>query len=121
LGQSARGRLRQDARVYVHSTRVRTTDRSVGDSSILAEEMLTWLRQIEGFEGMMMIAREDTVIGLSFWRSEEIAERHLVARMEFIQRLTSVVNVEIEETVGYEVTFASLNDALAEVRAPATS
>jgi len=102
--------------VYVHSTRVRTTDRSVGDSSILAEEMLAWLRQIEGFEGMLMIAREDTVIGFTFWQSEEIAERHRVARMEFIGRLTSVVNVEIEETVGYDLTFASLNESLTELR-----
>ena len=104
--------------MYVHSTRVRTSDRSVGDSSILADEMLEWLRQIEGFEGMLMIAREDTVIGFTFWQSQEIAERHRVARMEFIERLTSVVNVEIEETVGYEVTFASLNDSLSELRAP---
>jgi len=102
--------------VYVHTTRVRTNDESVGDSSILADEMLEWLRQIEGFEGMMMIAREDTVIGFTFWRSEEIAERHRAARMEFIQRLTSVVNVEIEETIGYDVTFASLNDSLSELR-----
>lgn len=105
--------------VYVHMTRVRTTDQSVGDETILAEEMLDWLRQIEGFEGMMMIAREGTVIGLSFWQSEEVAERHRAARMEFIERLTSVVKVEIEETVGYDVTFASLGDAVAQVRAPA--
>ena len=104
--------------MYVHSTRVRTSDRSVGDSSILAEEMLAWLRQIEGFEGMMMIAREDTVIGFTFWQSEEVAERHRLARMEFIGRLTAVVNVEIEETVGYDVTFASLNDSLSELRLP---
>jgi hypothetical protein len=102
--------------VYVHSTRVRTSDRSVGDSSILAEEMLAWLRQIEGFEGMLMIAREDTVIGFTFWRDEEIAERHRAARMEFIERVTSVVKVEIEETAGYDVTFASLNDSLSELR-----
>jgi hypothetical protein len=102
--------------VYVHSTRVRTSDRSVGDSSILAEEMLAWLRQIEGFEGMLMIAREDTVIGFTFWRDEEIAERHRPARMEFIERVTSVVKVEIEETAGYDVTFASLNASLSELR-----
>lgn len=104
--------------MYVHSTRVRTSDDSVGDSSILAEEMLAWLRQIEGFEGLLMIARDDTVIGFTFWRSEEIAERHRAARMEFIGRLTSVVKVEIEETVGYDVTFASLNDSLSELRLP---
>ena len=106
--------------MYVHTTRVRTSDRSVGDSSILAEEMLEWLRQIEGFEGMLMIAREDTVTGFTFWRSEEIAERHRAARMEFIERLTSVVNVEIVETAGYEVTFASLNESLSELRLPTT-
>ena len=103
--------------MYVHTTRVRTNDRSVGDSSILAEEMLDWLRQIEGFEGMLMIAREDTVIGMTFWQTEEIAERHRAARTEFIERLTSVVNVEIEEVVGYELTFASLGAALSDFRA----
>jgi hypothetical protein len=99
-------------------TRVRTSDESIGDSSMLAEEMLDWLRQIEGFEGMLMIARDETVIGMTFWRSEEVAQRHRLARMQFIERLTSVVNVQIEETGGYDLTFASLGDALAEVRSP---
>ena len=103
--------------MYVSTTRVRTSDRSVGDSTILAEEMLDWLRQIDGFEGMLMIARDETVIGMTFWRSEDVAERHRAARMEFIERLTSVVNVEIEEVVGYELTFANLGSTLSEFRA----
>lgn len=105
--------------MYVHLTRVRTTDRSIGDAAILAEEMLAWLQQIEGFEGMLMLTEEASVVGLTFWRSREIAERHRAARMAFIQRMTSVVNVEIEETIGYELAFASLGEALAEVRSPA--
>jgi len=100
--------FRQDAAMYVHATRVRTSDRSLGDAATLAEEMVGWLEQIEGFEGMVMLTGEDTVVGLTFWRSRELAERHHAARMEFVQRMTSVVNVEIEETVGYELTYARL-------------
>ena len=105
--------------MYVHLTRVRRTDRTIGDPAILAEEMLAWLQEIEGFEGLMMLSEEETVVGLSFWQSREVAERHQAARMEFIRRMTSVVNVEIEDTQGYELTFASLGEALVEVRSPA--
>jgi hypothetical protein len=94
-------------------TRVRTSDRTIGDPAMLAEEMLAWLQQIEGFEGLVMLSEEETVVGLSFWRSREVAERHHAARMDFIRRMTSVVNVEIEETNGYELTFAHLGPGLA--------
>jgi len=98
--------------VFVHATRVRTSDRSIGDAATLAEEMIDWLEQIEGFEGMLMLTGEDSVVGLTFWRSREIAERHKAARIEFIERMTSVVNVEIEEMVGYELTYARLGSGL---------
>jgi hypothetical protein len=78
------------------------------NAKIVAQEMTGWLRDIDGFEGFLMLWREGTTVGMSFWESREAAERHRVARMEFIERISSVVGVEIEEMVEYDLTFAEL-------------
>jgi hypothetical protein len=94
--------------LYVTLTRATTGDEPIANATIVAEEIQRWLRQIEGFEGFLMLSREGTTLGLSFWASREVAERHRAARMEFIQRMLSVAGVEIEEILDYEVTFAHL-------------
>ena len=99
--------------MYVSLTRVNSTDESMEDAKIVAEEMARWLRDIEGFDGFLMLAGKDTTVGLSFWESREAAERHRVARMEFIERMTSIAGVEITERVDYEVAFAELGPRLA--------
>ena len=94
--------------MYVSLTRVRTSDQPIENATLVAEEMTRWLRDIEGYEGMLMLSRPGTTLGLTFWESREIADRYRVPRMEFVQRMTSVVEVEIEEIVDYELTFAEL-------------
>jgi hypothetical protein len=94
--------------MFVTSTRVSTSDQPIERATIVAQEMMTWLRDIEGFEGFLMLSREGTTIGMSFWQSREAAERNRVVRMQFIERISSVVGVEIEEMVEYELTFAEL-------------
>jgi hypothetical protein len=51
-------------------------------------------------------------IGLPFWESRDVAERHRVARMQFLNRMASVADVEIEETTDFEVAFADLGARL---------
>jgi hypothetical protein len=94
--------------VHVTVTRVSTGDQPIATATIVGEEMHGWLRDLEGFEGFLLISREGTTLGLSFWASAEIAERYRVTREEFRNRMTSVVGVQIEEVVDYEVTFAQL-------------
>ncbi len=94
--------------MYVSLTRVKTADQPLENATIVAEEMVRWLDGIEGFEGFLMLSREGTTVGLSFWESRDVAERHRVARMQFIHRMTSAADVEVEEIVDYEVTFAQL-------------
>jgi hypothetical protein len=77
------------------------------------KEMLGWLREIEGFEGILVISREGTTLGLTFWESREVAERHRVVRMQFLDRMTSVADVRVEKMVDYEVAFAHLGPQLA--------
>ncbi|MDP9303236.1 MAG: hypothetical protein M3O92_01865 [Actinomycetota bacterium] len=94
--------------MYVSLTRVNTSDEPIENATIVGEEMVRWLRDIDGFLGFLMLSREETTLGLSFWKTREIAERHRVARMEFLERMTSVANVQVEEVLDYEVTFAEL-------------
>jgi hypothetical protein len=94
--------------VHVTLTRVKTSDQPIGNATIVAEEMERWLRDIDGFEGMLLLSREGTTLGLTFWESREIAEAHRPVRMEFLHRMMAIVGAEIEEIVDYDVTFARL-------------
>ena len=91
-----------------------TTEDNAAVAEMVGETMVEWLRDIEGFGGLLMLNNEDTdtthVIAL--WESEEIAERHRAARMRLRDKVTATVGVEVLETVPYEVTFAHLRGTL---------
>jgi hypothetical protein len=95
--------------VFVSFTRASTGDQPIENAAMLAEEMHGWLRDIEGYHGFVMLSQEGRSIGLTFWESQDIAEEHLAARMEFIQRMTGVVGVQVEEVTGFDVAFAQLD------------
>jgi len=95
------------AGVYVTLTRVKTLDQPLENAPIVAEEMERWLRDIAGYEGFLMLTREGTAIGMTFWESREAAERHRTARTDFRERVISIAGVEIEESVEYDVAYAS--------------
>jgi hypothetical protein len=96
----------------VHVSVTRTKDllgQPLEIATIAGEEMLRWLEPIDGFEGLLMLSNEDgTTLVLTFWQSAEVAEEHLAARMRLRDRVTETVNVEVQETTDYEVTFAHL-------------
>jgi hypothetical protein len=92
--------------VYVTLTRVSTSDQPIENATIVAEEMVTWLRDVDGFEGFLMLSREGTSLGLTFWRNREVAEHHRVARQEFRERMLSIAGVQVEEVTDYDVTYA---------------
>ncbi|SRR6266545_5283753 len=94
--------------MHVTLTRVKTGDQPIENATIVGEEMHRWLRDLEGFEGFLLLSREGTTIGLTFWESSDVAERYRMSRDEFRQRMTGVAGVEIEEIVDYQVTFAEL-------------
>jgi hypothetical protein len=94
--------------MHVSLTRVSTGDQPIENATVVGEETLRWLRDVEGFSGLVLVSRPGETLGLTFWESRESAERRRQARTEFLERMTSVVEVEVEEVLGYEVTFASL-------------
>ncbi len=100
--------------MHVTVTRVNTADQPLSASAIVAEEMERWLREIDGFEGLMMLTNEDTTLGLAFWRTTELAERNRPRRREFLDRMMAVVGVEVEEIVDYTLTFSRVDPRLAD-------
>lgn len=94
----------------MHATivRVGTGDQDISTATIVGEEMLRWLRDLDGFVGSMMLSRTGTTLSVTFWDNAEVAERHRVARTEFRDRIIAVAGVEIEEVEEFEVTFANV-------------
>ena len=94
--------------MHVTLTRVSTGDQPISNATIVGEEMHRWLRDLEGFAGFLMLSREGTTLGFTFWENSEVAEKHRTSRDEFRQRMSGVVGVEIEEVVDYQVMFAQV-------------
>jgi heme-degrading monooxygenase HmoA len=97
--------------MHVTVTRTRgPADQPIAVATLAGEEMLPWLRQIQGFEGLLMLSNEEegTTLVISFWESREVAEEHRVARAEFRDRITATVDVRVEDVTDYELTFADL-------------
>jgi hypothetical protein len=83
---------------------------------IAGEEMLPWLEQMEGFEGLLMLSNEaeGVTLVLSFWESRDVAERHRAVRTQFRERVTSAVDVQVEAVGDYEISFARLESPIVE-------
>ena len=103
-----RGTTCQHEAVHVRFTRINTADQPIDRATIVAEEMLGWLRDMEGFRGLVTLSREGTTLGITFWESRELSDRHLPTRMEFLGRMTSMADVQVEESDDYDLTFAYL-------------
>jgi heme-degrading monooxygenase HmoA len=106
--------------LYVSVTRTRGPLEQVLEvATLVGEEMAPWLRQIDGFEGLLMLTNEEdaTTLTITFWEDRDVAERHRSSRMRFRDRVTAAVHVSVEETSDYELTFAELGPRLAGSRA----
>jgi hypothetical protein len=94
--------------VHVTITRTATGDTPTAEATIVGEEMHRWLRDMDGYEGLLLLSRQGETLGVAFWASREAAERVSALRTEFVQRMASVAGIEIIERVEYELTFAQL-------------
>ena len=97
--------------MYATMTTTRgSTEDMAGIAEMVGETMVEWLRDIEGFGGLLMLsdAGTGTTHVIALWESEELAERHHAARMRLRDNVTATVGVEVLETVPYDVTFAHL-------------
>jgi hypothetical protein len=86
-------------------TTVATGDEPAENAAIVGEEMLGWLRDVDGFKGLLILYQPGKTVGLTFWESREIADRLLPLRMEFLERMMSVANVRVESVEGFDVAY----------------
>lgn len=98
----------------VHATVTTTTaspDLPLDVATMSGEAMLPWLREIEGFHGLVMLTNETdkTTLVVTFWESREVAEQHSAARARFRERITETVEVRVEAATDYAVTFAEVD------------
>jgi hypothetical protein len=91
--------------VFVSMTTVATGDEPARNAAIVGEEMLGWLQEVEGFKGLVILYQPGRTVGLTYWESREVAERLLPLRMEFLERMLSVANVEVESIEGFDVAY----------------
>jgi hypothetical protein len=99
----------------MHASLTTTLGQSGEDQLDLAvmvgETMLRWLRDTEGFEGLLMLSDEEsgTTHVITFWESAEVAEKSRISRLQLRDRITETVSVEVQETRPYTVSFADLD------------
>jgi hypothetical protein len=81
-----------------------------GLAKLVGETMVDWLREIEGFEGLLILTHEETGTThvISLWESREIAERHREARFRFRDSVTTTVNVRVEQVLEFDVHYSWL-------------
>jgi hypothetical protein len=104
--------------VFVSVTTVDSKGRPIEEATLVGQEMERWLREVDGFEGMMILHRDGTTLGVTFWESAEAAERQRTVRLQFLEKITSVVEVEVQNIDEFEVAFARLGPSVADHSAP---
>ena len=98
--------------MFVSVTTVDSGDRPIAEATLVGEEMESWLRDVEGFEGLMILHRDGTTLGVTFWESREAAERQRTVRLQFLERVTSMVEVKVKQIDEYDVAFARVGPNL---------
>ena len=98
--------------MFVSVTREKTPDQSTADAAIIGEHIDGWLREIEGFHGLLILSHGGTTLGLAFWESREVAEHNGFVRAQLLERVSTLADLEVEEVLGLEVAYAQLPHSL---------
>lgn len=78
---------------------------------LAGETMLSWLRDFEGYKGLMILADQEAgvVRVLTFWETREAAERTEHARRQMRESMVATAHGEIESVDLYEIVFEDLD------------
>lgn len=71
------------------------------------EAMQSWLAEFDGYRGLLLLAAEaeGTVHAITFWESEQAAERSSQARMRMRDTMSAQAGLTVEGTEIYVVAF----------------
>jgi hypothetical protein len=69
------------------------------------DALLPWIREFEGYEGMIVMIDEETRTArfITFWEDEDALKRSAKGRKEVREQLAKTAGVEIESSQPYRV------------------
>ena len=92
--------------MYASLTTVRGGGPSIGETArMAADSMLAWLRQFDGYKGLLVFAdaEQGTAGFMTLWETREAAERSARSRTEVRQRLIETAGVELQSVDFFEL------------------
>lgn len=92
--------------MFVSLTTVRGGDAAVGETArMAAESMLDWLRQFDGYRGLLVLGDPESGSAriMSFWESREAADRSARGRAQVRESMVAAAGVELESVELYEL------------------
>jgi heme-degrading monooxygenase HmoA len=92
--------------MYASLTTVRGGGPDVSTTArMAAESMLTWLREFDGYRGLLVLGDPETGNAriVSFWDSEEALDRSEKSRREVRESMVSAAGAELDSVVRYEL------------------
>ncbi len=87
-------------------TTVRSTDPSLdATAAMAAESMVGWLRQFEGYRGLMVLSAAEASCAhiVTFWETREALDRSERSRAEVRTQLIETAGAELERVGAYAV------------------
>jgi hypothetical protein len=94
--------------MFASLTTVRGGGADVGETArMAADSMLEWLRQFDGYAGLLVFAdpTSGTARIMTLWESREAAERSAQGRAQVRESMVAAAGVELESVELYEVVF----------------
>ena len=92
--------------MFVSLTTIRAGDSAVGETArMAAESMLDWLRQFDGYKGLLVLGDPESGSArvMTFWESREAADRSARGRAQVRDTMIDAAGVELESTELYEL------------------
>jgi hypothetical protein len=92
--------------VHASLTTVRGAGPDVADTARLAaESMLTWLREFDGYRGLLVFADPQSGVAriMTLWESGEDLERSARGRTQVRESMVAAAGAEIESVERYEL------------------
>jgi len=79
-----------------------------GTARMAAESMLSWLRQIEGYRGLLALVDEgsSSAYFVTFWENEEVVEKSRASRASLRDQMAATAGAEVVGTEEFTVAYA---------------
>jgi heme-degrading monooxygenase HmoA len=92
--------------MYASMTTVRSADADLdATATMAAEAMVTWLREFDGYRGMIVLSDADSGRAriVTFWATKDDLERSARSRTEVRMQLIETAGAELEAVSAYAV------------------